>query len=256
MFELDQSQFTTVKSFALNDMCDKVYPISIVEGNQKGRIFVDDINYTNAVLFWHFCGFGNLVGNPPQDFLLDIVKLIKNEYEENQTRFVLHLNNTDLEPFFANIDGIEQLLAYRFKYNKDKSTSYALNTNIDYNIKEVNSNILEHLQGRIIPSFSWSSNSEFIHKGKGYCVMHGNEVASISFTSAIGGTQIDIGVETNDKYKEQGLAKVVASKMVKYVLSKGYEPVWECDSKNIASKLVAESIGFEITASHSVFRKI
>jgi len=43
--------------------------------------------------------------------------------------------------------------------------------------------------------------------------------------------------------------------MVEYVIDNGYEPVWECGSKSVASRSVTEGVGFEITDSFTVFGK-
>ena len=40
--------------YLLDDkVVEEVYPLSIVEGNQSGDIFVDDIERPTFALFWH-----------------------------------------------------------------------------------------------------------------------------------------------------------------------------------------------------------
>ena len=42
---------------------EKVYPLSILDGIQKGEIFVDDDEAPDVALVWHYCGFANILGN-------------------------------------------------------------------------------------------------------------------------------------------------------------------------------------------------
>lgn len=63
MIELAEKNFRDMKEWANKSVYESVYPYSIVEGYQKGRIFVDDLEHVKAVLFWHYCGFGYIVGS-------------------------------------------------------------------------------------------------------------------------------------------------------------------------------------------------
>ena len=74
-------------------------------------------------------------------------------------------------------------------------------------------------------------------------------------SAAIGNGQMDIGVETNPNYRGKGLGKIISAWMVNYALEKGYEPIWGCDSENIGSSSIAQAIGYEKVAEHSMYMK-
>jgi len=101
--------------------------------------------------------------------------------------------------------------------------------------------ILSKLEGRIIPAYSWNSSEDFLEKGKGYCILHGNEIVTVAFTAAISDTEVDIGIETKKKYRKQGFGKCVASRMVKDILKMNKTPIWECNTNNLGSKAIAIS---------------
>ena len=105
MIELEEDSYDMVKRFADINTCDKVYPFSILEGRQVGRVFVDSVNNISSVLFWHYCGFAYLTGNPTEAFLSDVSLLIKQEYEPNQKRCVLQISNDNLDNYFSNVSG-------------------------------------------------------------------------------------------------------------------------------------------------------
>ena len=126
MLELDRDNYEMVKKFAYKNTCDKVYPFSILEGRQAGRVFIDSVESINSVLFWHYCGFSYLTGNPSEAFLNDISLLIKQEYEPNQRRCALQINNDKLDDYFSNISGIMRAEQYRFQFKQDKSDECSL----------------------------------------------------------------------------------------------------------------------------------
>lgn len=255
MIELERNSYGMVKKFVDIITCDKVYPLSILEGRQVGRVFVDSVKNINSALFWHYCGFSYLTGNPSEAFLNDISLLIKQEYEPNQRRCVLHINNDDLDNYFSNVSGIIRAEQYRFLFKQDKSDECSLLLKNGYEIRELDEKILSKLDGRIIPSFSWGSTDDFLEKGKGYCILDENEVVTVAFTAAISDTEVDIGIETNEKYRKQGFGKCVAALMVKDVLKRNKTPIWECNINNLGSKAIAESVGFEVLETYPLFYK-
>ncbi len=105
--------------------------------------------------------------------------------------------------------------------------------------------------------FSASDNlmkEDFLQNGRGYCVMCGENIATVAFTSAISHNEVDIGIETNEQFRRRGLGVAVAKRTVQYVLSEGKAPVWQCYYKNIGSQHTAEKVGFRRIKTHSFFK--
>ncbi|MBQ6868393.1 MAG: GNAT family N-acetyltransferase, partial [Clostridia bacterium] len=84
-------------------------------------------------------------------------------------------------------------------------------------------------------------------KGRGYCVIHRENIASWAFSAAVTSEEIDIGVETAEGYKNKGLGKTVANQMIKYTLEQNKLPVWACHCTNAGSNRMAQSLGFVIS---------
>ena len=105
-----------------------------------------------------------------------------------------------------------------------------------------------------MPLNFWSSAEEFLTKGKGYCLIRNDEVATVAFSAAVSSRQIDIGIETKEVYRRKGLAVIAAKKMAEYVLSIGKEPVWDCDAANAGSRATAEKVGFEVVSQYVYFK--
>ena len=93
--------------------------------------------------------------------------------------------------------------------------------NTDLRIEKINASNIKAIQGRIVPAFSWESDDAFLKNGFGYVAMDGEKFAAIAFSAAVSSEEVDIGVETNEAYRNRGLAKIVARYMIREVLNIG-----------------------------------
>ena len=66
--------------------------------------------------------------------------------------------------------------------------------------------------------------------------------------------EIDIGIETNPKYQQQGFGLIVAQKMIHYTIEQNKAPVWACHHKNLASERMAEKLGFKKVSECSIIK--
>lgn len=77
---------------------------------------------------------------------------------------------------------------------------------------------------------------------------------SWAFSAAVSSKEIDIGIETSSKYRQQGLGIIVAKRMIQYVFEQGKKPVWACHYKNVASEKMAEKLGFIKVSECSIIK--
>lgn len=228
---------------------NRVYPLSIVEGMQNGEIIPDDENNINAVLFWHYSGFAYLSGNVNESFLQRIYE----EYykTERERRFILITDDPKVVQFFSDKDDLVL----------DKRTEYSFGTLLsteckcDYRIERIDESNYDRIQGRIIPTFSWTGKEQFLDKGFGYVALDEEKVIAVAFSAAISSEEVDIGVETDENYRHKGLAKALADKMCREVLSIGKKPVWAHAVANEGSKYTALAVGFVEDRVNTVIRK-
>ena len=78
---------------------------------------------------------------------------------------------------------------------------------------------------------------------------------AIAFSAAVSSEEIDIGVETDERYRHKGLARALADKMCREVLSIGKKPVWAHAISNAGSKNTALSVGFVEDKVNTVVHK-
>jgi RimJ/RimL family protein N-acetyltransferase len=100
----------------------------------------------------------------------------------------------------------------------------------------------------------WGGLDRFVTKGAGFCVLHDNEVVSRCIADCAAGDRIDLEAMTISAHRRRGLATVVSAATVEYCLSRGYTAVGcHCEQGNLASWQTAEKVGFERTREYTYY---
>ena len=236
MRKTEQSKILDSKIIELEIGSGVIYPLSVIQGYQTGDIY----ELENCTLIHHYCGFGFLCGEPTEGAFAQIVTLMKSIVNSGG-RLVLFCDGQSLARRFELQGGMIIETREFYEFSGERS-SFTLPEGFE--IRELDGGIISRLDGRIVPSFSWESSERFLEKGKGFCVMHGQEPAAWAFSAAVSDDEIDIGVETCEQFRGKGLAAAAANEMIRCALSVGKKPVWACHSGNTGSKRVAQKLGF------------
>lgn len=235
--------------YLLDDkVVEEVYPLSIVGGNQSGDIFVDDIEHPTFALFWHYCGFAFIVGECTTNIKEEICDSLNTLKAKHHNRMLIHMAN-DYELFEE--DNIIRGERYIFSFDNQCKR---LMVPSDCHICEINNENFDLVRGNIVPSFSWINKEEFLKKGFGFCLTKGQAVLACAFSAGVSEKIVDIGIETNEKHRGKGYAKIVASAMVDEILKQGKTPAWACDITNEGSKRLACSLGFRVEGTHPYYK--
>lgn len=67
--------------------------------------------------------------------------------------------------------------------------------------------------------------------------------------------EVDIGIETDEQYRHRGLAKLLAARMCREILSIGKKPVWAHAIANEGSRRTAMACGFVEDRVNTVIRR-
>ena len=227
---------------------EKVYPLSILEGIQKGEIFVDDDEIPTVALIWHYCGFANILGAYDERFIEETMKMMQDPPEGHSGRMALQTeNDCRLKEMILKTPKVVGYERFIFEFTREK---YIVTQTQGTGLKEITADNYELMKGRIVPTFSWENKEEFIKNGFGYCLIRDGQMLACAFASGISKDYVDIGVETAEECRGKGYGKIVSAAMVKETLRRGKIPVWDCDTRNEASMKLACSVGFEIAGTH------
>ena len=100
----------------------------------------------------------------------------------------------------------------------------------------------------------WSSLAGFLEAGFGFCLVHGDEIVSWSFSDYVSRDRCEIGICTLWSYRRRGFGTLTAAAVAAQAVAAGFSSVgWHCWDNNVGSIRVAENVGFERAADYDVF---
>ena len=152
--------------------CGCVYPLSVAEGIQSGDIFLHKEHDYEKALIRTQSGFAYLIGTWEDTELDEIYNHFF--FKKQEKRFLLMTKDVRIENYFALKNGIVIEKRYLFSYTGAQK-QFEIQLPDGYKIKEIDDRSLERLEGTILPSLFWRNASDFLTKGKGYCITSGEE---------------------------------------------------------------------------------
>lgn len=100
------------------------------------------------------------------------------------------------------------------------------------------------MPGSVIPRAFFRNAERFLSEGTGFSVIVDGEPVSLAFSSFVTDSQLELGIETRERYRGRGLARLACVALIDDCLARGREPVWACRLENKGSFRLAESLGF------------
>lgn len=110
--------------------------------------------------------------------------------------------------------------------------------------------IYAEMQGSVVPSTFWDDPRDLADHGSALALVCDGQIASVAFSAFTLDDEIELGVETADRFRGRGFAVHACSAMLQFCLERRLEPVWACRLGNLASYRLALRLGFE--HSHSI----
>jgi RimJ/RimL family protein N-acetyltransferase len=93
----------------------------------------------------------------------------------------------------------------------------------------------------------------FLRHRFGYCLTSQYEVVGWCLSEHNCGKRCEVGIETLQEYRQQGVATATGSALVDYALSREIEVGWHCDASNTPSIATARKLGFEKVLDYPAF---
>ena len=222
-----------------------VYAYSVAEGVQTGTLYTDENRH--ILLVRHVCGFALLYGAYTEETLREIGEMIL--HPAPFSRMLLFApDDTAAEYFSRQADfTLEQRLFFRYGAKKLPPEQPA--------VTRLTPELTAQIQGKITPAFSWDDMDDFAERGTGFCAVQDGVPAAWAFSAAVSEREIDIGVETDERYRRRGLAFAASAAVIRETLRQGKTPVWACHAENTGSRKLAEALGFSMCGQCTTVRR-
>lgn len=231
---------------------------SILNNNTIGKVLVDNIEKPNFSLIWTYTDSLIIGGNIKDS--KDLYNSYKKEflptfqkwnipylivyYDTNDKKLREKIITSFYENKFTDLDRVY----FHFKKVKFHPDIHRLN---DIKLLKIDEAILnrknikgyEEINGWV-HSF-WKSTEDFIEYGSGYCIIKNKSFISWCITVYCNDKERELGLYTDEKYRNNGYGFLVSSSVINDLLKRGFNPHWHCRVENKPSLRLAEKIGFE-----------
>ncbi|MEI5906886.1 GNAT family N-acetyltransferase [Bacillus spongiae] len=247
------------------------YPevISIIENNNPGAIFVDDISNPNTALVWNqgMRGF-YFIGDNENKLFLKNINLFINHYitmflkEKGINHFEVSGSTSAWEETIGVIFRHKNLQAWRqliYTWNK-KNTINDSPKEHEYKIyslrdEKINYRGFSNWQyyNQVLTEF-WGDITQLLHKGNCYYAVDGFQIIGICYSGFVTSNTKTLGIEIDEKHRNKGIGYHLALKCLSDILDEGRHLWWDCMNENLPSQLLAEKLGFIKSQEYNCYR--
>ncbi len=242
---------------------------AVLEGRMDGRIYVDDVDSPGAACFAHAYGMSLLagLGEAPvftgrlKDYLLNAngertrPEWLQVSPDTWCTRIQELLGSRlvpreiqDGRPVPTRLEDDRRVVEYtrvNFEFSpgayREAKASWSVGA---HEIVRTDERIGSAMLGSVTPLRFWRDAADFSRNGVGFTLLHHGEVACTAFSSFVQGDQLELGIETVEKYRGMGFAVHACSALIDHCLDHDLLPVWACRLENTASYRLAQKLGF------------
>jgi len=230
---------------------------SVLEGNRVGRVFVDHISDPTLAFIWTNMEYSYLVGDSAclgKEIVNIVEQIILPFLDEAELDFLsifpFGVLPADVQAWFPARRpvsfGVSSYIFERDKFMKLSADVKPLPS--DFELVKLDTQNLNHkdFQGsRDDILFCWDSLERFDTFGLGYCIYSQQYgVVSVCYAIGYGAGAYHINIWTHHEHRQKGFARNVAIAFLTKSLQEDKEIYWINDVPNIASRLLAESLGF------------
>ncbi len=262
MIELEPKQYELVNAMLTGQHNKAVYALSVVEHNQRGRVFVNHGSAPSAAFITSCGGFYCLLGTADDERFNDAVVAFLNEGSNHIGFYALALLTEQWESAFAQyqLAHANRIVRSYHRFNEEAFRARygeILRPRIisDYRYEALREAVANQYRNDFYTYYQivWDSNEHFMERGIGHFILKDNEIVSVCTSPYTGGGYAEIDIITVEQYWRRGLALEVGVQFIQECLERGIVPNWCCHADNAASSLLAAKLCFERTEDHAMY---
>jgi hypothetical protein len=271
MFKLRSNEFDKLKTL-LRSLDLERHPVinGVVDGNNLGCIYVNNIESPTAALIWAMNEMFYLVGDSEDEqFNLNLESFILNDIKPKALAIGDLDFNLELYPLLKwekTVTKYFEVSFYQgqrvpFHFNKESFLKYfhqlPLLISDGYELHRIDQRIVnldkdKTIQNEILKF--WASLEKFFQTGLGYCVLKDNVVIGTCISVFVSDKEYEIGINTyGTEHRGKGLASIMARAFIGECLESGVNPHWSTEDFRGDSISIAKKMGFKELPKYKVF---
>ncbi|MEC0106904.1 GNAT family N-acetyltransferase [Paenibacillus taichungensis] len=253
MHELTTEQYFSVLPL-LQDINHKaVFALSVIEQNQKGKVYVNNREIPTAILVMSCGGFYCLAGDESDDsFVMSVVDHLNNSLNHpNFFALALYTEAWEKKLSLFKILNAKRIIRSYYRFNKEKfleQISHLFVAPVDsITYHGLDIEIACQYRNHFYSYYQlvWDTDIHFCELGYGHFYIKHGEIVSVCTSPYVGGGFVEIDIITIDGYQRRGLATRLGIEFINDCLKNEKIPNWCCHSDNVESNLLAMKLGFE-----------
>ncbi|WP_025688848.1 GNAT family N-acetyltransferase [Paenibacillus zanthoxyli] len=262
MIRLDAHDYAKAEEPLREVTINTLFAQAVIHGHVPGEVYADDQHNPAVFYIVHPYGMSLLFGETEREsFRHKLVEHLSNTISTRQKSEWLQVYPRSWDPLIRSMKGPDSAVQEK----EDTRVNFAFDRSryeqavkkygkCEYEIVPTTREIFRELEGVVTPKRFWRDSEQFAERSIGFTLLDGDEAASTSFAAFLENNQLEIGIETPEKFRGKGYAFHVCSALIDYCLEAGLEPVWSCRQGNEGSYYLAQKLGFIPTVSIPYYR--
>jgi RimJ/RimL family protein N-acetyltransferase len=267
LFELERDGYPAVAPL-FEELRYNLVVDSILAGNTRGQIVVDDLQAPRVALMWNEQDALLLAGDPSR---ADINRALAEHITTHivpdaRARYIpalsLHYTPRAWEEQVGVVlrDQHPRKALRRYHRLDHLKVDGAARLPSGWRMERMDAALLAETGrknvGQVlgwITSF-WRGVADFLESGFGFCLASDDVIASWCLSVYADQPRFELGVATDPQHRQLGFATLTAAACVDHCLAHQLVPEWHCDVENEPSVAVAGKVGFEPVGEYAVYR--
>ncbi len=253
MILLEKNKYFLCEKALESVQINHFFAMSVIRNHVNGQVFVNHANNPKVFYVKHPYGMSLLFGKTDDENFNNWLKKYISDEKTNHEYLQASPDSWDkiFQVWFSNIwsetenkQKIWLQTRANFEFFPNEFHKYFPETG-SHEIVKIDKEIFESFEGSVVPKVFWNNAEDFLQKGIGYCLIVKGKPASIAFSSFVHEPFYEIGIETTEEFRGNGLAKIVCSELINFLQRNRFNPVWSCRKGNSQSYYLAQKLGFK-----------
>ena len=137
--------------------------------------------------------------------------------------------------------------------DRDRSVTHAVHPSGSDRVSKITADLAPRCQWTHEMERIFGGLRRFFVHGLGFCLVRGDTIAAEAYGAFWGGSQVEIAVVTDHRYRRQGLGHRISAELIQACEAMGFETYWSCDRRNHASTQLAARLGYQSAETYHLF---